>query len=90
MAGVPLLKEFVEQADGRIIIMPGCGVNSANAATILQATGATEIHASARKSVGSGMLFRHSGVSMGNPDCDEYARKETDINEVRAIIDSIL
>ena len=90
MAGVPLLKELVEQADGRIIIMPGCGVNSANAATILQATGATEIHASARKSVGSGMLFRHSGVSMGNPDCDEYARKETDINEVRAIIDSIL
>ena len=90
MAGVPLLKELVEQADGRIIIMPGCGVNSANAATILQVTGATEIHASARKSVGSGMLFRHSGVSMGNPDSDEYARKETDINEVRAIIDSIL
>ena len=90
MAGVPLLKELVEQADGRIIIMPGCGVNSVNAATILQATGATEIHASARKSVGSGMLFRHSGVSMGNPDSDEYARKETDVNEVRAIIDSIL
>ena len=90
MAGVPLLKELVEQADGRIIIMPGCGVNSGNAAEILNATGATEIHASARKSVGSGMLFRHSGVSMGNPDSDEYARKETDVNEVRAIIDSIL
>ena len=89
-AGIPLLKELVEQADGRIVIMPGCGVSSANAATILQATGATEIHASARRSVGSGMLFRHSGVSMGNPDSDEYARKETDVNEVRAIIDSIL
>ena len=24
--GIPLLKELVEQADGRIIIMPGCGV----------------------------------------------------------------
>ena len=90
MAGVPLLKELVEQADGHIIIMPGCGVNSGNAAEILNSTGATEIHASARKSVGSGMLFRHSGVSMGNPDSDEYARKETDVNEVRAIIDSIL
>ena len=87
-AGVTLLRELVEQANGRIIIMPGCGVNSNNAAAILQATGAQEIHASARKSVGSGMLFRHSGVSMGNPDSDEYARKETDINEVRAIIDS--
>ena len=87
-AGITLLRELVEQANGRIIIMPGCGVNSNNAAAILQATGAQEIHASARKSVGSGMLFRHSGVSMGNPDSDEYARKETDINEVRAIIDS--
>ena len=88
LAGVPLLKKLVEQADGRIIIMPGCGVNSDNAATILKATGAKEIHASARKSVGSGMKFRHSGVSMGNPDSDEYARKETDVNEVKAIIAS--
>lgn len=87
--GIPLLKELVKQADNRIIIMPGCGVSSANAAAILQATGATEIHASARKSVGSRMIFRHSGVSMGASDIDEYARKETDVNEVRAIVNSI-
>lgn len=89
-AGIPLLKQLVEQAAGRIIIMPGCGVNSKNAAMILNASGAEEIHASARKSVGSGMVFRHSGVSMGNPDCDEFARKETDVNEVRAIVNNIL
>lgn len=89
-AGIPLLKQLVEQAAGRIIIMPGCGVNSKNAAMILNATGAEEIHASARKSVGSGMVFRHNGVSMGNPDCDEFARKETDVNEVRAIVNNIL
>ena len=89
LVGVPLLKELVEQADGRIIIMPGCGVNSGNASAILQATGANEIHASARKSVGSGMKFRHSGVSMGNPDSDEYARKETCTDEVRRIVGSI-
>ena len=88
-AGITLLKELVEQADERIIIMPGCGVNSNNASKILNETGAREIHASARKSVGSGMLFRHSGVSMGNPDCDEYARKETDVNEVKNIVKSI-
>lgn len=89
-AGIRLLKELVEQAAGRIIIMPGCGVNSGDAAMILQETGATEIHASARKSVGSGMRFRHSGVSMGNPDSDEYARKETDAQEVRTIVKSII
>ena len=89
-AGTALLGELVEQADGRIIIMPGCGVNSNNAARILQATGANEIHASARKSVGSRMIYRNSSVSMGNSDSDEYARKETDVNEVRAIVNEIL
>ena len=89
LAGTALLKELVELAAGHIIIMPGCGVSSANAGDILKATGAVEIHASARKSVGSGMIFRHSGVSMGNPDCDEYARKETDVNEVKAIVKAI-
>lgn len=88
-AGIPLLKELVQQAGRRIIIMPGCGVNSNNAAAILSATGATEIHASARKSVGSGMIFRHSGVSMGNTENDEYARKETCKNEVKKIVESI-
>lgn len=89
-AGIELLSKLVEQADGRIIIMPGCGVNSNNAAKILQATGANEIHASARKSVGSGMIYRNNSVSMGNNDSDEYARKETNANEVRAIINNIL
>lgn len=89
-AGIPLIKRLVTTADGRIMIMPGCGVNATNAARILHETGATEIHASARKSVGSAMLFRHSGVSMGNPDSDEFARKETDTNEVRAIVDAIM
>lgn len=88
-AGIPLLKELAEQAAGRIIIMPGCGVNSSNAAKILQATGTTEIHASARKSVGSNMKFRHSGVSMVNPGSDEYARKETCATEVEKIVKSI-
>lgn len=89
VAGMTMLKELNEQAAGRIIIMPGCGVTSANAGEIIKTTGATEIHASARKSVGSGMIFRHTGVSMGNPDCDEYARKETDVNEVKKIVNAI-
>lgn len=87
--GIPMLKELIHQAGNRIIIMPGCGVNSSNAAHILQETGATEIHASARTSVESGMRFRHSGVSMGTPHSDEYARKETNEAEVKRIAAAI-
>ena len=88
-AGIETIKRLVAIADSRISIMPGCGVNANNAAKILDATGAFEIHASARKSVGSAMRFRHSGVSMGNPENDEFARKETDNNEVKAIVEAI-
>jgi copper homeostasis protein len=47
-AGIPLLKQLVDQANGRIIIMPGAGVNTENAWRILHETGATEIHGSFR------------------------------------------
>lgn len=44
--GIPALRTLVEQAAGRIIIMPGCGVNSRNAHRIIEETGAQEIHGS--------------------------------------------
>ncbi len=47
-AGIPLLQLLHQQAQGRIIIMPGSGVNPSNAGHILRATGCTEIHSSAR------------------------------------------
>lgn len=88
-AGLPMLCELVKAADGRLSIMPGCGVNSSNAATILNSCGAKEIHASARKNVGSKMKFRLAGVNMGTPGSDEFARKETDREEVERIVKSI-
>ena len=47
--GIPLLKKLVKQAAGRIIIMPGAGVNPQNAHHIISETGANEIHGSLRR-----------------------------------------
>ena len=47
--GIHLIKKLVEQSDGRLIIMPGAGVNQENARRILSETGAHEIHGSLRK-----------------------------------------
>ena len=44
--GIPLIKRLVELSAGRIIIMPGAGVNVNNAHKILSETGAHEIHGS--------------------------------------------
>ena len=63
-AGIPLLRELVHQANGRIIIMPGAGVNPANARRILDATGANEIHGSFRSphSAHTDPLYVHQTV----------------------------
>lgn len=89
-AGIPVLCQLVQQAAGRITIMPGSGVGSQNAAIILQQTGATEIHASARSDFHSKMEYRHDGVGMGRKDADEYIWKETAEEVVRAIKQEIL
>lgn len=87
--GIPMLKQLVEEAPSTLSIMPGCGVNAANAFHILNETGATEIHASARKLMKSHMKFRHGGVSMGKAGEDEYATLETSADSVHAILDAI-
>lgn len=85
--GIPLLKELVEQADGRIIIMPGCGVNPNNILQIAEETGASEFHFSGRTSQESGMIFRNPKVSMGGTvKIEEYQKDVTDPDIVKAAL----
>ena len=63
--GIPMIKELIKRAGGRIIIMPGCGVREDNIARIEKETGAKEFHTSARSVVHSGMEYRNKNVSMG-------------------------
>lgn len=59
---LPLLKELVELANDRIIIMPGSGVRASNIAEIIHTTGAKEIHSSARKNYPSSMQFNKESM----------------------------
>ena len=45
--GTDLIRELRLRADGRILLLPGCGVTPANARYVLELTGCSEIHASA-------------------------------------------
>ncbi len=83
--GVPLLKKLVEQADGRIIIMPGSGINHHNIAAIAKRTGAREFHLSAREPVESGMIYRNPRVKMGGTTIviNEYEQMITQAELVR-------
>ena len=59
--GIPVLKKLVEQANNRIVIMAGAGINPTNAKKIVQETGVTELHASARSSKMFGRLETDEG-----------------------------
>ena len=85
--GIPLLKELVELADERIIIMPGCGVNPKNIRKIAEETGACEFHFSGRTTCESDMLYRNPKVSMGGTvKIEEYKKDVTDPDIVKAAL----
>ena len=85
LGGVARISQWQQQFGERLILMPGCGVNSKNVAEIVRRTGATEVHASAKQLGRSGMLCRRGDVKMGSADRDEFARYVTDEAEVRKI-----
>lgn len=84
--GILQIHQLVNQADGRIVIMAGSGVNPSNAADIISATGVEAIHSTARKPVPSRMRFRRPLVPMGSPDSDEYAPLSTSPDVVASLI----
>jgi copper homeostasis protein len=61
--GKELIKQLNEQADDRIIIMPGSGVRSNNIKALAAFTGVTELHSSARKNIDSKMEFANAGMN---------------------------
>ncbi|KAM9808863.1 copper homeostasis protein cutC homolog [Syngnathus typhle] len=94
LEGLPLIKRLVEQAKGRITIMPGGGITERNLQRILEGSGAQEFHCSARSSRDSAMKFRNSSVTMGaSLTVPEYSLKVADVSKVRtfnAIAQNIL
>ena len=52
LQGIPLLRQLRDLSDGRLIIMPGGGVNINNARQILDQVGTSEIHGSCAAGTG--------------------------------------
>ena len=77
LEGAFLLKQLAEQANDRIIIMPGSGLRSDNILEIAKQTGAAEFHSSARAEKPSAMQYL-------NPDMQETLN-ETILNEAEVL-----
>jgi copper homeostasis protein len=90
LEGAACIKALVEQAKGRIIILAGGDVNKQTLPLIAAQTGVNEVHFAARLPVESPMHFRNLAVNMGKAyQPDEYCRKVTDVERIKAVIHSI-
>jgi copper homeostasis protein len=90
LEGINLIKELIEIAGEKLVIMPGGGIDEFNVTSIANATGAREFHLSARKSIDSQMTFRRKGIYMGGtPANPEYQLKISDAERIRAVISAL-
>ncbi|OED69065.1 copper homeostasis protein CutC [Vibrio splendidus ZS-139] len=86
--GINVLANMVKQADGRIDIMAGAGVNATNAKMIQSTTQVPALHLSG-KSTRPSLMEKSSSAQMGNDNVDDYQIPVTDakkISDMRAAL----
>ena len=87
--GIPEIKKLMKQADGRIRIMAGSGINEDNISEIVMTTGVPLIHSTAKKKVKSKMKFRREDVAMGSKMTDEYSYNQTSASIVAKLLEKL-
>jgi copper homeostasis protein len=90
MKGLPLITDLVRRADGRIIVMPGGGINAGNVRLICRQSGCREVHFAALEPAESPMRFRRTHVPMGalsDARLGEYGRTTTTRRAIRAVME---
>ena len=87
---IQVLAGLVRRAHERILVMPGGGINAGNAAQIIGATGAREIHVGGTKPVAGGMRFRRPEITFARPPLpDEYTLTAPDLDRLRGVIGAL-
>jgi copper homeostasis protein len=84
LEGAAIIQQLVKLAQGKIRIMPGCGVNSENIAELVAATGASEYHFTAHRTAEGQMQYRNEKVAMG-ADGKEFERSLFNSKKLKAI-----
>jgi copper homeostasis protein len=85
LEGCETIAQLVQQSRGRIAVMAGSGIKPENARSLVERTGAKEIHVGLRTSLTSPMLHRNSRLKMGSVEGREYERSVVLEEDVRAL-----
>jgi copper homeostasis protein len=79
-AGAELIRKLVDQAAGRVSVMPGAGVSARNIASLRALTGAREFHASAKRELPSRVRGGNDLAGMTSGEV------RSDVEQVRALV----
>lgn len=86
--GASLLKQLVQKAGNRIIIMPGGGIRTNNIEKLIKKTNAREYHVSSRFLIDSKMTFRRPDIKMGSlTEMNEYEKVVVDLAGVKEMVE---
>jgi copper homeostasis protein len=83
--GINTLQKMVKQANGKLSVMAGAGVNATNVSDIVTQTGVHEVHLSGKSIRESHMAYRNPKATMGNREIDDFTIPITDYQLVRAV-----
>ncbi len=83
------IRSTVQQADGRIEVIAGCGLRPDHVERLVEVTGVREVHLSAAGTRDSRMAFRRDGVSMGSATDNEYSLRTTEESLVARIVTAL-
>ncbi|TAJ12753.1 copper homeostasis protein CutC [Marinilabiliaceae bacterium JC017] len=87
LSGADTIKELINKAADKIIIMPGAGINPDNIKSLIEKTGSKEYHFSGRKQFSSGMIYKNTMINMGGiPGIPEYSLFYSDVNIIKSVI----
>lgn len=81
--GRQVLKKLILQADRRIEILAGGGVNAEVIRYLGEEIHASSFHMSGKKRINSGMIYRNQEVSMGLPGFGEFDIFRTDKEQIQ-------
>ena len=87
--GADRIADLVVQADGRIVIMAGCGVNPGNVADLVRRTGVSEVHGSF-----GGPVFAPGGDQTPSAGAVELGFVQADLKDtqggaVKAVVETL-
>ncbi len=89
MEGIENIKKLAKQANGRIEIMAGSGVNAANAQMLIH-TGVNALHLTGKASRDSEMVYRKEGIAMGGlSEVPEYEVVYSDFEKILAVVECL-